>query len=179
MGSVYQLYPFCVKFYIFFVFQHKFVSIFINILYWRLCLLFFVCAIYSKMNDLKGLNNTRTTNDNCECDEYSQLKSLIIILLDCFYNYLSLISFIFLRWHTLLKNAKKAFPLKFSSSQGKRRWPWTTAEDTALVQFVALHQEYLPANKSWPSFGAKNAYWKEAANYVNQSTKSSISRSGK
>ena len=42
----------------------------------------------------------------------SQLKSLTIILLDCFYN-LSLISKVA---HSLLKNAKKASPLKFSSS---------------------------------------------------------------
>ena len=68
----------------------------------------------------------------------------------------------------MLKIAKKASPSRLSSSPGKWRGPWTTAEDTALVLFVALHQEYLPANKSWPSFGAKNGYWEEAANYVNQ-----------
>ena len=34
------------------------------------------------------------------------------------------------------------------------------------------------ADKNWPSFGAKNAYWKEAANYINQSLNSTVSRSG-
>lgn len=96
--------------------------------------------------------------------------------LHCCYNFLFFTYFKVA--HSLLKNAKKASPLRFRSSPGKRRRPWTTAEDTALVQFVALHQEYLPASKSWPSFGAKNAYWKEAARYVNESTKSSIPRSG-
>ena len=78
----------------------------------------------------------------------------------------------------MLKNAKKASPLKFASSPGKRRRQWTVAEDTALVQFIALHQEYLPADKCWPSFGSKNAYWKEAANYINQSLNSPVPRSG-
>lgn len=78
----------------------------------------------------------------------------------------------------MLKNAKKASPLKFASSPGKRRRPWTVAEDTAIVQFVALHQEYLSADQCWPSFGAKNAYWKEAANYINQSLNSAVPRSG-
>lgn len=74
---------------------------------------------------------------------------------------------------SLLKIARKASPLKFKSSV-KRRRSWTTSEETALVQFVALHQEYLPIVKSWPSFGSKNAYWEEAAKYVNQSIKSPI-----
>lgn len=46
------------------------------------------------------------------------------------------------------------------------------------MQFVALHQEYLSADQCWPSFGAKNAYWKEAANYINQSLNSAVPRSG-
>jgi len=59
----------------------------------------------------------------------------------------------------LLKDAKKASPLKFASSPRK-------IVAVTLVQFVVLHQEYLSAHKCWPLFSAKNARWKEATNYT-------------
>jgi len=63
----------------------------------------------------------------------------------------------------LLKDAKKASPLKSASSPRKRH-QWIVA--VTLVQFVVLHQEYLSAHKCWPLFSAKNARWKEATNYT-------------
>lgn len=50
--------------------------------------------------------------------------------------------------------------------------PWTPAKDTALVQFVALHTDYLKEPKCSPSFGARHAYWREAADNLNQTVPS-------
>ena len=57
--------------------------------------------------------------------------------------------------------------------------PWTLAENTALVQFVALHEDLLTEATIWPSFEARHTYWSEAAKYLNETVRSvSHSRSG-
>ena len=60
---------------------------------------------------MKGVNNIRKTNEKCECDEHSQLKSLIIILLHCFYNFF-LISFIFFKVAHFVKKCKESIPFE-------------------------------------------------------------------
>ena len=53
------------------------------------------------------------------------------------------------------------------------------AEDTALVQFVALHEDLLTEAMLWPSFGARHTYCSEAAKYLNETVRSVYhSRSG-
>ena len=53
------------------------------------------------------------------------------------------------------------------------------AEDTALVQFVALHEDLLTEAMIWPSFGARHTYCGEAAKYLNETVRSVYhSRSG-
>ena len=66
--------------------------------------------------------------------------------------------------------------LKFDSK--KQRIIWQRKEDVALVQFVALHKDLQPTNIAWPSLNPKAGYWKEAAEYVKQTAKTSYLREG-
>jgi len=51
----------------------------------------------------------------------------------------------------------------------KQQVDWSHAEETALVQYVALHQDLCDA-RAWPAFGPKSKYWQDAADYVHDTT---------
>ena len=55
---------------------------------------------------------------------------------------------------------------------------WSQAEDSALVEFVALHRDEQPNSDKWPAMRESNPYWEKAASYVAGRAKC-IERTGK
>ena len=53
-------------------------------------------------------------------------------------------------------------PLKELKIKKKNRKAWSLQEDTALVQFVALHKDMQPTNVEWPAMKPKHEYWTES-----------------
>ena len=69
-------------------------------------------------------------------------------------------------------------PLKELKSIKKARKPWVTMEDTALVQFVALHKDKQATEAEWPAMKAQVEYWTEAAIYIKQTASTEHLREG-
>lgn len=61
---------------------------------------------------------------------------------------------------------KLVSPLKVLKSPQKKREPWSKKEDSALVQFIALHKDMQPTDVAWPAMKAHHSYWTEAAQYI-------------
>lgn len=66
--------------------------------------------------------------------------------------------------------------LKISKKAGR---VWSTQEDTALVQFVALHKDQQASEAEWPAMKSTHAYWSDAAKYIKQTAGSGYLREGK
>lgn len=69
-------------------------------------------------------------------------------------------------------------PLKELKIKKKNRKAWSLQEDTALVQFVALHKDMQLTNVEWPAMKAQHEYWSEAARYIQQTTQTDHLRDG-
>ena len=52
---------------------------------------------------------------------------------------------------------------------------WRKEENKALVEFVLFHGD----PNTWPSFGKRNRFWEEAAEFVQKRTKSVTKHTGK
>ncbi|KAJ7373269.1 hypothetical protein OS493_012858 [Desmophyllum pertusum] len=59
-------------------------------------------------------------------------------------------------------------PLKELKNSKKSRRAWSQEEDTALVQFVALHKDKQATDVEWPAMKAMHLYWYDAAKYIKQ-----------
>lgn len=70
-------------------------------------------------------------------------------------------------------------PLKELKISKKARRVWSTQEDTALVQFVALHKDQQASEAEWPAMKSTHAYWSDAAKYIKQTAGSGYLREGK
>ena len=60
-----------------------------------------------------------------------------------------------------------------------KKVPWTSAEDLALVQYIALHKDEQATEKEWPAMRAESDYWLQAAQYVQSATGVQYLRKGK
>ena len=69
-------------------------------------------------------------------------------------------------------------PLKELKSSKKPRQAWSAEEDTALVQFIALHKDQQSTDAEWPAMKAPNIYWSDAAKYINQTAGTKHLREG-
>ena len=70
-------------------------------------------------------------------------------------------------------------PLKELKNAKKARKPWGMAEDTALVQFIALHKDKQPTEAEWPAMKVNHEYWGEAALYIQQTAGTGHLREGR
>ncbi len=84
----------------------------------------------------------------------------------------------------LIEKSKQSLTSPKRLSPKKRtRTDWTRQEDSALVQFIALHCDIAetskPSNKNqWPST-KKNEYWKKASKFVAEASFSAVNRAGR
>ena len=56
---------------------------------------------------------------------------------------------------------------------------WSTEEDTALVQFLALHKDQQATEVEWTAMKALHKYWYNAVQYVKQTADTKHLRDGK
>lgn len=73
---------------------------------------------------------------------------------------------------------KLVSPLKVLKSPQKKREPWSKKEDSALVQFIALHKDMQPTDVAWPAMKAHHFYWTEAAQYIKDTADTENLRQG-
>ena len=69
-------------------------------------------------------------------------------------------------------------PLKQMKAPKRKRESWSVKEDSALVQFIALHKDMQPTDVEWPAMKANHHYWTEAAQYVKDTANTKSLREG-
>ena len=69
-------------------------------------------------------------------------------------------------------------PLKELKSSKKARRIWSVEEDSALVQFVALHKDQQPSDVEWPAMKQEHAYWSDASKYLKETAGTEHLREG-
>ena len=71
--------------------------------------------------------------------------------------------------------------MKSTSSTGVikngRAITWSFSEDRALIQFISLHPDLNPSEKTWPAMRIDNPYWTAASKYVKDACKTPHIRS--
>ena len=73
------------------------------------------------------------------------------------------------------KHTDQYIHLKKLSFSPKRatKIPWSSEEDSCLIQFVVLHKDLQPTENDWPCIKPNHPYWLEAAKFIKQNAKGS------